>query len=376
MTSHEPLPAHLDRIGRQLTAAAHELHASELRPRRRGDHDAGWLPSQTRARRGHPTVRRGAVAGVVALAAAAVLVLHRPAGESAWAKETIQRAAAVLIPPSSANTILHVAATQTLSPLAQRAPATAVATVSEEAWIQQGSPWGERAIEHVPGGPVLERSSSGDIYNQTTDTLYPAPQIPTGTPHYTLTPTGHAGSYRLSVTLPHGGTFTQTLDAGTVHALRDGTDEVQWSVSWNGHTQQIEPLVGPSRQQLRQTQVQQPNPGSSSFAPELHGLLDSGHARVTRTTVSDGQPAIEIASVNPQSGPRTNYYVNPQTYAPIELDIFGSDSPGDVTRVRYTIYETLPLAGHEPLLHVTVPPTAHVDHTPADYWNANLPVPF
>ncbi len=363
MTSHESLPAHLDHIGRQLIAAAHELN----RPAPRG-----------RVRRIHPTARKVTTAGAVVLAAAATaaVVLHQSAGESAWAKQTIQRAAAVVIPPSSATTILHVAATETLSPLAQRASATAVSTVSEEAWIQQGSPWSERSIANVPGGPVLERSSSGDIYNQTSDALYPAPQLPNGTPQYTLAPTGHAGSYRLSVPLPHGGTSTQILDAGTAHALRAGTDEVQWSVSWDGHTQRVEPLVGPSGQQLSQIQAQQPNPGSSNFAPELRELLDSGHARVARTTVADGQPAIEIASVNPQSGPQTNYYVNPQTYAPIELDIFGADSPNDVTRVRYTTYETLPLAGHQHLLKVTVPPTAHVDHTPADYWNANLPVPF
>jgi hypothetical protein len=39
-----------------------------------------------------------------------------------------------------------------------------------------------------------------------------------------------------------------------------------------------------------------------------------------RTTTVDGKPAIEISSVHPQSGPRTNYYLNPTTYAPIELD--------------------------------------------------------
>jgi hypothetical protein len=67
---------------------------------------------------------------------------------------------------------------------------------------------------------------------------------------------------------------------------------------------------------------------------------------VTRATTADGKPAIEIASV-PQSGPRTTYYVNPPTCAPIEPDTYGYES--DVTRVRFTDYQTLPIAG--PSLH-------------------------
>ncbi|MGI8712611.1 MAG: hypothetical protein ACR2NR_05380 [Solirubrobacteraceae bacterium] len=38
--------------------------------------------------------------------------------------------------------------------------------------------------------------------------------------------------------------------------------------------------------------------------------------------------------------------------------------------MHFTTYETLPLAGHEQLVRVRVPPTAHHDRTPADYWNA------
>ena len=343
------------------------------------EHDAHQAIGPAPSSRRHPTARQGGAAGAVVLAAAVAgaIVLDQPSGESAWARQTIQRAAAAVIPPSSAHTILHVAATETLSPLAQRASATTVSTLSEEAWIQQGAPWGERAIVQVPGGPVLEDSSSGQIYNATADTVYPAPSVPSGKPRYTLTPIGD-GSYRLSAPLPRGGVSAPTtIDAGTVQALCDGTETVQWSVSWDGHTQQVGLMVGPSAQQLTQIQAQQPNPGSVSFAPELHALLDSGHARVTQTTAADGQPAIEISSVNPQSGPQTDYYVNPQTYAPIELETFGYDNRQDVTRVHFTTYETLPLAGHQLLLQATVPPTATVDDTPADYWRAaGLPRPF
>ena len=356
----------LDRLGDALRASA-----------------AIDLTREEHAKHRRVTALRGVPAGVLVVAAAAagvVVFAQPPSGESAWAKETLQRAAAVVIPPGSANTILHVTATETLSPLAQRVAATTVSTLSEQARIQQGSPWGERAIVQVPGGPVLEENSTGQIYNQTTNSVYPAPQLPSGTPHYTLTATGTGtGSYHLSVTLPRGGVSTQTLDASTAHALQDGTDVVQWSVGWDASTQTqiVGPVVVPSTQEAQQLQAQQPDPVSSSFAAELHGLLDSGHARVTKTTTSDGQPAIEISSVNPQSGPRVNYYVDPHTYAPIELDTFGYDSPDDVTRLHFTTYETLPLAGNEQLLLVTIPPPAQDDHTHADYWNAaGLPKPF
>jgi hypothetical protein len=354
----------LERLGDALHAAA----ASELSREPRSEHRPA-------------TARRGAAVSVVVLAAVAagVVLLVRPSGgESAWAKQTLVRAAAVLAPAGSPDTILHITATETLSPLSQRAMATTVSTLSEQAWIQQGKPWGERAIVQVPGGPVLEDNSSGQIYNQTTNTVYPAPQLPGGTPHYTLTPTG-TGSSVLKVTLPQGGVSTQTLDAGTTQALRDGTDAVQWAVSWDAstQTQSVGPLVAPSAEQAQQLQAQQPDPASTGFAAELRGLLHSGHARVTETTTSNGQSAIEISSVNPQSGPRINYYVNPQTYAPIELDSFGYDSPDDVTRVQFMTYQTLPLAGNQQLLRVTAPPTAQVDHTAADYWNAaGLPRPF
>lgn len=52
------------------------------------------------------------------------------------------------------------------------------------------------------------------------------------------------------------------------------------------------------------------------------------------------------ASGRPLERGKTNYYVNPQTYAPIERDTFGNDSPNDV-RVHFSTYETLPLAGNQ-----------------------------
>lgn len=261
----------MNRLDPDLQQLGNALHASAVAD----------LDAKGHADRRRRTTQAGLAAGAVALGAAAagVVGLAQPGrGASSWTRQTLQRAAAVIAPPGSANTILHVAATETLSPLAQRAMDTTVSTITEQAWIQQGSPWGERALVQVPGGPVLEESSSGQIYNQTSNTVYPAPQIPSGKPQYTLTPAS-GGSYRLSVTLPQGGVAPQTLDASIAQALKDGSDVVSWSVGWNAksQTQVTGPVVMPSAQEAQQLQAQQPNPASSGFAAELKGLLDSGH---------------------------------------------------------------------------------------------------
>ena len=354
----------LDRLGAALRAGAARDLARRTRPR----------PQRDGAVRGAL-----ATAALLAMASVAVwLLTGSSSGESALTRQTLARAAAVLAPAASSQTILHVKATETLSPLARRGRATTVAKLTEEAWLQQGEPYAERIVLQVPGGPVLEETGDRQIYNATYHTIYPAPKIPSGTPRYTLTPAG-SGSYRLRVRLPHGRVMTQTLSASVAAALRTGKDAVQWTVGWNPRTQiqTIQPLVLPTLGQLKRVQVQQPDPASTDFAAQLHGLLNSGHARVTRTTISGGQPALEISSVHPQSGPRSNYYVNPQTYAPIELDTFGYDSPHDITRVHLSIYGTLPLAGHRALLKVTIPATARTDRSPAAYWNAfDLPRPF
>lgn len=338
------------------------------------------LARRTPAAARRVSVRAGAAAAfVLAVIAVGVFAFTRPSSDqSAFAKQTLQRAAAILAPRGSSHVILHISATETLSPLAQRGDAATVSTLTEQAWIQQGSPWGERTILQVPGGPLLEQDSGKQIYNATENLIYPAPQAPRTKPRYTVTATGR-GSYRLRVKLPHGGVSTQHLDASTAHALRTGQESVQWIVIWNARTQtqKVEALVLPTLGQLQQTQAQQPDPASTGFAAQLHGLLNSGHARVTRTTTSDGRAAIEISSVHPQSGPQTNYYVNPQTYAPVELDTFGFHDPRDITRLHISTYQTLPLAGNEHLLKVAIRASAQEDHTPAAYWDAlGLPRPF
>jgi hypothetical protein len=353
-------------LGVQLIARARLLDAVNA--------GAGAQPVSTR-RSWRPRVIL--VLAVAAVAAVVIVSRLEPsATQPAWTLQAVERAAAVVIPPPSSRTILHVAATETLSPLARRADATTVASLSEEAWIQLGAPWNERAIVHAAGGPVLEENSFGQIYNMSSNALYPPAQIPSGAPRYTLVPGAHPGTFRLRAKL-HGAYVTSMIDAATLRSLRSGTEQVRWAVGWNGHGQHFLLVVVPSGSQLKQLSAQQPNAASVGFAAQLHGLLFSGHARVARTTTPDGRPAIEISSVHAQSGPRTNYYVDPKTYAPIELDSFGYDNPNDVTRLRFSTYETVPLARHQRVLRFTIPATARTDRIPADYWQAaGLPRPF
>jgi len=337
---------------------------------------------QPRSTRVRVAVRSGLALTVAALAVLAVLAvlagLATRAGESAWANQVLKRAAAVLAPEQSARTILQVAATETLSPLPQKGSDTTTSSVSEEGWLQQGPPWNERAIVHPAGGPVLEENSTGQIYNMTDDELYPGTQLPAGKPRYALLPGAHPGSFRLRVQkMPHGFSTT-TITSAEATAIRNGSQTVSWAVTWNGRVQKVQALAVPSLRQMRRLQPEQPDATSLAFAAQLHGLLSTGHARVSRATTADGRRAIEIAYLHPESGPRTIYYVNPATYAPIELDIYGYETGDkDVTRTRFTTYRTLPLAGHRRLLHFTVPSTARVDRAPADYWRASeVPRPF
>jgi hypothetical protein len=358
------LPTSLTRFGeelerairRELTAPA-ATTAATARPSRR------------------PRVRRAArsVLVLVIVAAAVLAVLSRltpTAAQSAWARQVVARAAAVVLAPAhSSRTILHIAVTETLSPRAQRDSHTTTAALSEEGWIQQGPPWNQRLLVHPAGGPEYEEGElASRIYNVTTNEVYPGLSTPTGNPKYTLRPGAKPGTYRLRVKLPHG-FETSTITAAMVKLVRNGTDTVSLVTGWNGHVQRLQALVLPSARSLK-SEPSLPNPSSVNFAVVLRALLFSGHARVSRVTTDDGKPAIEIASVHPLDGPRTIYYVDPTTYAPIELDTYGFDNPKDVTRARFSVYQSLALAGHRNLLRLTIPRSARIDRTPADYWKA------
>ncbi|HEY5431608.1 MAG TPA: hypothetical protein VIK04_21010 [Solirubrobacteraceae bacterium] len=348
------------------------------------DAAAREYPAQNSVRiiRRRRVVRFGLALASVAVAVAVITSILAPAAtQSAWAKQVMQRAADVLTPTRSPRTILHIVATQTQSPRAMKTTVNPVSSLTEEAWLQQGPPPSSgRVIVHLAGGPVLEQDSghSGQTYDMTSNVLYPvASHLPSSKPRYTVHPGAQPDSYLLRVKLLHG-FHTSTISSAEVNGLRNGSQTVSWSASWNGHAQQLLPVVVHSPEQAQITPgAEQPYPGSSSFAAQLHGLLTSGHAHVTRATTADGKPAIEITLLDPQSKlPLVTYYVNPRTYAPIELDSYGYGNLKNVTRLRFSVYETLPLAGHQRLLRYTTPPSARIHRGPENGWPYALLLPF
>lgn len=343
------------------------------------------LARHAAARRRRLVASRSAGGGSVVLAGITVAIValtSSSSSQSRWAQQTLQRAAAVVASPASADKILHITAVETLTPGARRLWLTPVAKLTEQAWIQGGQTSRERTVLHPPGGPVLEEMASQGIYNKTDNLIYPWPKTPSGSPRYTLTPKGQARSYVLTARTPFGRLVTEKLDAHDAYALRAGRYVTSWTVSWDSKAEQqrLGVLVAPRSTTPPSTQDLTPSPGATNFAAELRSLLNAGDARVTRTTTSDGKRAIEITE--PEAGSNgkkvfRRYYVTPDTYAPIELDIYAFGNPADETRIHITNYKIIPLAGHQQLLRVNVPDSARLDRDPKGWWQASgLPRPF
>lgn len=343
------------------------------------------LARRAAARRRRVVASRSAGGGSVVLAGIAVGIFaltSSSSSQSGWVQQTLQRAAAVVAPPASADKILHITAVETMTLGARRLNLTPVAKLTEQAWIRGGQRARERAVLRVPGGPLLEEMASQGIYNKTDNLIYPWPKIPGGSPRYTLSPKGQARSYVLTARTPSGRLVTQKLDAHDAHALRAGRYVTSWAVWWDAKTQQqqLNVLVAPRSRTPPPTRDLTPSPGSTNFAAELRSLLTADDAHVTRTTTSDGKRAIEITQPEENTKHKTvfrRYYVTPKTYAPIELDIYAFGDPADETRIRIIDYQTIPLAGHQQLLEVHVPTSARIDHNPKGWWQATgLPRPF
>jgi hypothetical protein len=104
-----------------------------------------------------------------------------------------------------------------------------------------------------------------------------------------------------------------------------------------------------------------PDPSSGSFRDQILALLSSGGAQVAGHATIDGRDAIEIDSADGH----TTYFVDPHTYAPVELRTRGT---GGGTALRFRTYENLDLAGNSSLLSLEAQhPDARVDRDAADY---------
>ncbi len=331
----------------------------------RRDLDAG------RARRRRRfAVRAMLVAAVLAaVALGALSVVSRPASGAS----VVRRAAAAIA--QSPGTILHVdmAGSQTN-------PDGSVVTWRDESWQQEGSPWARRQLETGPDGSVVESASTqnGDeVYDAKTNVIYvstPEPATDRGNT-FKIVPGPRPGTFVLRLELP-GAPKTDSgaghvvrphvvITARQAKAFREGKLVVGFRISkQNGVvTPAVTLMRAPKhRPDARTTpSTPDPDPTSGEFRSQILALLNSQGASVAGRRTIDGRDVIEIDSADRH----TTYFVDPASYAPVELRTRGT---GGGTALRFRSYDKLQLEGNENLLSLEAQhPTAKVDRDPADY---------
>ena len=292
---------------------------------------------------------------------------HRANG--AWSRTAIRRAAAYVAPPADAHEIVHVQATITRTPLERGYEGLDrnVASITEDAWFIGGRTPAERAILHPAGGDTYIALNDFRLYDATQHLELRAPASPSSRPlHYRIMP----GRRAIRVELPGGQQTTLPVSSSELGALRSGQDNVKEIVGWNGSVLSRSAIVTPRRVTVGRSATAPPDPTSTGFAAELRVLLNSGTAEVLRTTMKDGRRALQIYTPRPQGSPPVTYYVDPTTYAPIELDIHNALSRLANTVIRFNAYERLPLAGHRDLLRFTPPIRGRITHAATAFFYA------
>ena len=319
----------------------------------RRDLDAG----RTRRRRGIAV--RAVLAGAVltAVALGALSLVSRPASGAS----VVHRAAAAIA--RSPGTILHVdlIGSQTNPDVTWR----------DESWQQESPPYARRQVETQPDGSVGESASTKDsaqIYDPKTNTIYISHSSPEGaSPTPVVVPGPSKGSFLLRMKPNPGNVKPVVLTARQAKALRKGTMIVGIRISKKKNGAAAMSLgVMPAPPNYRphaksKESTDDPDPTSGEFRNQILALLNSGGAHVAGHRTIDGRDAIEIDSANGH----TTYYVDPESFAPVELVTRGTDAEN---RLRFRIYEKLELAGNGDLLSLRAQhPTARVDRDRADY---------
>lgn len=318
-----------------------------------------------RARRRRTTVRF-ALAGSAVAALALVLVSavsdHAPWAVGSASAESIVRHAASAI-GAKPGTILHVDMTGT-----QRNPDGSSVTWRDESWQLESSPYSRRQIETALDGSTVEsgKGPEGDqVYDPATNTIYSGPR-PTGqsqaelqTPHLTRGP--KPGTYTLRFVR-----LSLVITARQAKAFRRGTLSIAWKVRKNDHIGALALIPTPKPYHAPDSSDDagwSPDPGSPAFRNQILALLNSGGAHVVGHKTIDGRDTIEIASADGHN----SYYVDPNTYEPVELDNIGK---GGGVALRFRTYETLPAEGNLGLLDLTAQhANATVDRNPT-HWRA------
>jgi hypothetical protein len=358
---NDTLPDSLTRFGDELQRAiTRELEISGRTP-----------PLRQRPRRRMPL---GAVAGcAIAGAAAAAVVVAGGGSSSSVSDAQVLRAAAIVLPKPSPNTIVHVSVTQTMTPAARHdAVSSAVPTVNAEGWFQQGGQYLAVTRETLPAGtPIWE--SDTEIYDPASKRSFVMPSLPGGHPRYTLATT-KGGSYALRIAGPDG-PVQQTVSAAEAQALRTGADQISWSETWNGRKATLQPMVMPTARSLKTSTASQPNDTSLSFAAQLQQLLQSRRARVAGRVTIDGRRAIKIQIPGAHGQLWMTYYVDPMTYRPIEYDTYGFGNPNDVTRLVFHAYQLLSIKGNARLLRLPRAAGTIIDRNATAYFQ-HMPAPL
>jgi hypothetical protein len=348
-------------------------HGADQIQRPVGSRTASELGRGPRRRR--PRARWLVIPGLAAAVVVVVTVVLTSTHDShvAWSRTVIRRAAAFVAPPADAREIVHVQATITRTPLERRYEALDrdVASVTENAWFLGGQTLAARAILHPAGGDTYVVDNNLGFYDATRRLELRTPAAPSSKPlHYRVM----TGRRAIRAQLSGGRRVTLRVSPSELGALRTGKDLIQEILEWNGLAISHSALITPRRVTVERTPTPPPDPTSTGFAAALRVLLDSGTAQVIRTTVQNGRPALQIYAAHPKGSPPVTYYVDPTTYAPIELDIHNSLSRLANTVIRFHAYQRLPLAGHRDLLRFTLPhDTRTTRAATAFYYAANLP---
>jgi len=325
----------------------------------RRDLEAG----RSRRRRGVVVRALLAAAVVAALALGALSLVSRQASGAT----VIRRAAAAIA--RSPGTILHVELAGS-----QNNPDGSIVTWRDESWQQESPPYYDRQIETAPDGSVAETAEAKDgeeLYDPKTNTIYVSAASAAATPPtFRIERGSRPGTFVLRLhPAPKAGAGVVSvrplpLSARQVKALRNGTDVIAWRVSKKSGRMSASVTVIPAPRHIKRpvaSSTPDPDPTSAAFRDQILALLSSGGARVVGHRTIDGQDVIEIDSADGH----TTYFVDPGSYAPVELRTRGT---GGGTTLRFPVYEKLGLDGNGGLLSLGAQhPTARVDRDPADY---------
>jgi hypothetical protein len=320
--------------------------------------------SESPRRRG--LVLRWALAAAVVVAAAlgALGIISR---DGAGASVVDRAAAAVAASP---GTILHV----DMHGFQDNGNGSTI-TWRNESWQQQGAPHDGRQIETAPDGSVVETATADgreEVYDSARNTIYVSAPESTATPaelnSYDIEPGPKRGTAILRVpgrAAQAKGAHVETAVITTKQAkgLKDGTQVIAFKVSLK--TKKMSLTVIPASSVPKPPPARDDSstadPGSGDFRSQILELLRSGEAHVVGHRMIDGQDTIEIASADAH----TTYYVDPETYRPVELDTRGTSGG---TALRFRTYETLDSGANSDLLSLEAQhPDARIDRDPAHF---------